>query len=141
MVIRVLAGLIATLLPLAVATAQGQDSTATSSNLSGSTLAGVYTESQATKGAQTYQKNCTGCHAPVAYSGLAFKRVWTGRSVYDLFNLIRTTMPNDNPGKLSRGQYAAIIAYVLRLNGQPPGARDLPDDDEPLKQIRIEIQR
>lgn len=105
-----------------------------------STLHGVYTASQAEKGAQTYRKNCTNCHAPAAYTGLVFKRVWTGRSAYDLFELIRTTMPNDKPGKLSRGQYAEILAYLLKLNGLPSGEKQLPSDDDALKQITIEVQ-
>ena len=103
------------------------------------TLEGVYSASQAEKGQQTYRKNCAACHAAAAYTGSAFRRLWTGRSVYDFFNLIRTTMPNDKPGKLGRGQYAEIMAYVLKLNGFPAGEDDLPDDDEPLKQIRIEM--
>ena len=47
-------------------------------------------------------------------------------------------MPTDNPGRLSRGQYADILAYLFRLNGFPAGARELPNDDEGLKKIRIE---
>ncbi len=115
----------------------GQDSGATTS----STLDSVFSATQAQKGAQTYKKNCTTCHAPSAYTGLAFRRVWSGRSIYDFFDLIRTTMPDDNPGKLSRDQYAEIMAYLLKLNGLPEGEKDLPSDDELLKQIRIEIPR
>jgi hypothetical protein len=104
-----------------------------------STLAGVFTADQAEKGAQTYRKNCTACHAPIAYTGLAFRRVWSGRSIYDFFDLIRTTMPNDSPGKLSRGQYAEIMAYLIKLNGLPTGEKELPDSDDELKAIRIEL--
>ena len=46
-------------------------------------------------------------------------------------------MPNDKPGKLSRGQYAEIVAYLLELNGFPAGKTPLPSDDEKLKQIQI----
>ncbi len=121
------------LLPASMA---AQDTLATTS----STLDSVFSASQADKGAQTYKKNCTACHAPAAYTGLRFKRVWSGRSVYDFFDLIRTTMPDDNPGKLSRGEYADIMAYLLKLNGLPTGEKDLPDDDERLKAIKIAIQ-
>jgi hypothetical protein len=31
-----------------------------------------------------------------------------------------STMPNDNPGKLSRDQYADIVAYLLQLTACPP---------------------
>lgn len=105
-----------------------------------STKSGVFTAEQAESGAKVYRKNCTSCHAPVGYTGLAFRRVWNGRSVFEFFDLIRTTMPNDEPGKLSRGEYAEIMAYLLKLNGLPSGEAKLPDDDEGLKKIRIEIQ-
>lgn len=103
-----------------------------------SSTTGVYSESQATKGTETHDKNCTGCHAPTSYSGIGFKRLWIGRTVFEFFDQIRRTMPNDNPGKLSKGQYAEITAYVLRLNGQPAGDKDLPEDEEALKHIKIE---
>ena len=38
-------------------------------------------------------------------------------------------MPDDNPGKLSRRQYADIVAYLLQLNGMPrTGPRSLSAD-------------
>ena len=103
------------------------------------TLDSVYTSDQAYKGQQVYREQCTACHAPTSYTGSPFRRIWGGRSVFDFFDLIRTTMPNDNPGKLSRGDYAAIMAYLLKLNGLPSGERQLPEEDEELKRIRIEV--
>jgi hypothetical protein len=47
-------------------------------------------------------------------------------------------MPNDRPGRLSRGQYAEIVAYLLQLNRLPPGDKALPSNDDALKRIRIE---
>lgn len=113
------------------------DSAAVDSSFVSSTT-GVYSEAQATKGAETHEKNCTGCHAPTSYSGIGFRRLWIGRTVFEFFDQIRRTMPNDNPGKLSKGQYAEITAYVLRLNGQPAGEKDLPEDEDALKHIKIE---
>ena len=37
------------------------------------------------------------------------------RSDLDLFEEIRTTMPTDAPGRLSRGQYADVVAYLQQL--------------------------
>jgi mono/diheme cytochrome c family protein len=101
---------------------------------------GVYTEAQAARGEATYRANCTSCHATSAYAGDAFVRAWEGRTAFDLFELIRTTMPNDNPGRLSREQYADIVAYMFKLNRLPPGDTPLPSDDEGLKQVRIETR-
>jgi cytochrome c5 len=100
----------------------------------------AYTEAQAARGETTYRANCTSCHATSAHTGDAFMRAWDSRTAFDLFELIRTTMPVDNPGRLSREQYADIVAYLFKLNRLPPGDRPLPADDEGLKQIRIEAK-
>jgi mono/diheme cytochrome c family protein len=105
-----------------------------------STLRGAYTEAQAAQGEATYRANCTSCHATSAYTGDAFVRAWDSRTAFDLFDLIRTTMPIDNPGRLSREQYADIVAYLFKLNRLPAGDRPLPADDEGLKQVRIEAK-
>jgi hypothetical protein len=57
--------------------------------------------------------------------------------VGDLFERIRTTMPLDNPGRLSRQQNADVIAFVLKANGWPAGATELASDAGTLRQIRI----
>ena len=101
---------------------------------------GAYTEAQAARGEATYRANCTSCHATSAYTGDAFVRAWDTRTAFDLFELIRTTMPIDNPGRLSREQYADIVAYLFKLNRLPAGDRPLPADDEGLKQVRIEAK-
>jgi mono/diheme cytochrome c family protein len=101
---------------------------------------GAYTEAQAARGEATYRANCTSCHATSAHSGDTFIRPWEGRTAFDLFELIRTTMPVDNPGRLSREQYADIVAYLFKLNRLPAGDRPLPADDEGLKQVRIEAK-
>jgi mono/diheme cytochrome c family protein len=106
-----------------------------------STRAGAYTAAQARRGADAYRKYCTECHVPAAVSGVAFQRAWAGRTVYDYYELIRTTMPNDNPGKLSRGQYADLVAYLLELSGMPTGEKPLPTDTAALRRIRIDVEQ
>jgi glycine/D-amino acid oxidase-like deaminating enzyme len=104
-----------------------------------SSLTGVYSPGQARKGAETYRKYCSVCHETGPHSGDAFRTTWAGRSAADLFDYLQTTMPNDNPGRLSRGQYADIVAYLLQLNGMPAGTRSLSADPKRLEQIRIAI--
>jgi mono/diheme cytochrome c family protein len=120
-----------------VAAAQAQNAPAPTPH---STLRGAYTEAQAARGEASYRANCTSCHAPGTHAGDAFIRGWDGRTAFDLFELIRTTMPLDNPGRLSREQYVDIVAYLFKLNRLPPGDRPLPADDEGLKQVRIEAK-
>jgi S-disulfanyl-L-cysteine oxidoreductase SoxD len=103
-----------------------------------STLKGVFTDPQATRGDNLHRTACGTCHNAGAYSGVSFQNTWIGRTVFDLFDRIKTTMPSDNPGVLSRQQYADITAYVLKLNGFPSGSGELSTEDEPLKHIRID---
>lgn len=96
-----------------------------------------YTDRQARRGQQVYQRNCLECHTAAAYTGIAFRRAWAGRSPFELWDMIRTTMPQDNPGRLSAGEYADIVAYMLRLNGYPAGEEELPSDAGRLQALRI----
>jgi mono/diheme cytochrome c family protein len=102
-----------------------------------SSLTGVYTQAQAGKGAETYTRYCSACHTPAAHSGEAFQSTWGGRTAFELFDYLRTTMPDDNPGRLSRGQYTDIVAYLLQQNGMPAGQRRLNPDPAQLERIRI----
>ena len=100
--------------------------------------ASAYTATQAARGEAEFARTCAGCHVPSQFSGPSFMRSWSGRSAYDLFSLIRTTMPFDNPGQLSREAYADVVAFLLRVNGYAPGPRELPAEDEALRGIRLE---
>ena len=102
---------------------------------------GVYTEEQAKRGQSLYSKNCVECHSASAYTGSAFRRAWGSRPVFELWEQIRTTMPEDNPGGLSHVEYADIVAYLLKLNKLPTGPVDLPGDADKLKTIMIRALR
>jgi hypothetical protein len=57
----------------------------------------------------------------------------------DLYEIIRGTMPLDNPGGLSDQEYIDVVAYMLQLNGVPAGRTPLPADAAALKELRIEV--
>jgi mono/diheme cytochrome c family protein len=94
-----------------------------------------------------YLQECAACHGrdleavtefgapPLA--GDQFLKRWQGKTVRALFELTRATMPLDSPGRLSRRQYADIIAHVLKANGFSAGDRELPDDNDMLQSIVI----
>ena len=97
------------------------------------TWSGIYTAEQAERGAAIYGKECAPCHgaslsgveqAP-ALAGDQFNSTWEGQSLADLFDRMRTTMPQTNPGSLSRAQNADILAFILRSGGFPAGERPL----------------
>jgi len=110
---------------------------------------GVYTAEQAKRGETAYLQACASCHGPALDGGDmtpplvggAFTSNWNDLTVGDLFDRIRTTMPLDAPGRLSRPQTADVIAFVLKANGWPAGTTELAPNPPVLKQIRIEATR
>lgn len=100
-------------------------------------LDSVFTEAQAERGRSLYRKSCAGCHASGFFKGDPFRLVWSGQPASGFFELIRTRMPMDNPASLDPAEYAAIVAYILELNGYPAGERELPDAREELDAILI----
>jgi len=74
-------------------------------------------------------------------TGSGFISNWNGLTVGDLFERIRLTMPQDDPGRLSRQQDADIVAYVLNVNKYPQGKAELPLESEMLKQIRFDAPK
>ncbi len=121
---------------LLAATARAQD-TAAAAPAERPTTSGVYTEAQAARGEGAYKTSCQSCHAKSEYTGDKFKVAWVSKTAYDIFDVIRTQMPEDNPGSLERAQYVDIVAYIFSLNAFPAGTADMPGEDAALKQIRI----
>lgn len=104
-----------------------------------STLDGVYTPEQAERGRTTYVRVCAACHALDWYQGDQIA-AWTGAPVYNLFEVIRTSMPKDNPGSLKRREYVDMLAYILALNGMPPGSEELPVGSSRLRRILFQMK-
>jgi hypothetical protein len=108
---------------------------------------GVYTLDQAKRGALK-SGLCTQCHGDNFEGGPApqlggadFLARWDGRTLGDLFELMRLTMPDDDPGSLPREQYADLVAYILAVNRFPVGSAEIGTQLEPLKLIRIDASR
>ena len=78
-----------------------------------STLDGVYTDEQATRGEQLMWDICAEGHFDEDYQGPFFED-WVGSSVWGLFDSIWSTMPEDNPGGLPLTDYADAIATFER---------------------------
>jgi hypothetical protein len=100
---------------------------------------GVYTDDQATRGGDTFNKSCMGCHdLKGEFSGDAFMNMWKGQSAFDIYDKMRTEMPMDNPGSLSQKSYVDVLAFLFKTNSFPSGKADLEANDQTLKQIKIE---
>jgi mono/diheme cytochrome c family protein len=110
---------------------------------------GVYTQEQAERGHSLYTRHCTSCHGdelaggdvPPPLAGSGFLANWNGLTVGDLFERIRRSMPQDDPGRLSRQQNADVVAFIFSFNKFPAGKTELPHVTELLKQIRIEATK
>ncbi len=109
---------------------------------------GVYTDAQASRGERTYGRVCEPCHGadlsgdPVmeipALSLDSFMTSWNGKSVKDLVETVKRSMPKDKPGSLGTGAYIDVVAYLLQANKFPSGDRELPRTPEQLESIVIE---
>jgi hypothetical protein len=73
--------------------------------------------------------------------GKAFIEEWSEKSVNDLYDRIRTTMPADAPGTLPRQVNADLTAFILNANGFPPDKEELKPDPEAMKLIKIGVPK
>jgi mono/diheme cytochrome c family protein len=111
-----------------------------------SSWSGVFTSAQADRGKTLFMDNCAKCHgetlagdeAAPQLAGPQFLSNWNGETAADLVERIRTTMPADDPGKLSRPSATDVAAFILSSNGMPAGAAELPRDQPVQAQIRID---
>jgi mono/diheme cytochrome c family protein len=100
----------------------------------------VFTEEQAKRGEPLYTQHCSSCHGPDLAGGEMapglvggdFSSNWNDLTLGQLFDRIRTSMPQNNPGSLSRQQNADILAFVLNKGGAPAGTTELPTQSEVL---------
>lgn len=87
-------------------------------------------------GGQWFRSVCVECHAD-NLSDADFRAKWNGRSAYALFDRMRNSMPDSDPGSLTPETYAALTAYLLKLNGVPLGAAVLAPDSTALAPIKL----
>jgi S-disulfanyl-L-cysteine oxidoreductase SoxD len=99
----------------------------------------IYTDSQATAGQAVWAKNCAECHETKDVTGADFRTKWVGQPLFTLYEQIRTTMPDGNPGSLPVEHYAATMAYILKLNGLPAGTSPLESDSAALSAVKLEL--
>jgi S-disulfanyl-L-cysteine oxidoreductase SoxD len=110
---------------------------------------GIYTPEQADRGAGVYSQRCGACHgaalngtgeAPPLIGG-EFISHWDTMTVGDLFDRVRTTMPQNDPQSLTRDEYADVLAFLLKTNGFPAGGQALDKRSEVLATINITAQK
>mgnify|MGYP003338935112 FL=1 len=110
---------------------------------------GVYTEDQAKRGEPLYAEKCSSCHGPdmnggemaPGLTGGEFQANWNDLTLGDLFERMRISMPQNNPGSLSRQQNADILAAMLKKGNYPTGKTELPTQTEMLNQYKFTSQK
>ena len=103
-----------------------------------SVKAGVYTAAQAERGVTVFRSKCASCHAPNRFTDDFFYTSFAGKPLWEMFDVISDSMPEDNPGSLKKEEYADVIAYLLQLNKFPAGDTELPIDKDALSAIVFE---
>ena len=111
-----------------------------------SAQSGLFTAEQARRGEAAYNKNCATCHGPelrpadrevTPLIDRAFKSGWVGKTVAEMFEVTRDTMPPEEKNSLGDQVYLDIIAYILQFNKIPAGGLELKPDMSLLRQTVI----
>src|ERR1700687_2018255 len=93
---------------------------------------GVYSDAQAKRGQALYKERCASCHGEALrgdsgppLTGDEFIAVWGSQPLSDLVGKILTTMPANDPGKLTRQQSTDLVGHILQVGKFPAGQADL----------------
>lgn len=106
------------------------------------TPSGVYTTAQAAEGEQIYGERCVMCHGAQlqgtyeipALTG-KFAANWARKPVGGLYDYLGRAMPQFAPGSMTPDETAKVLAFLLKANGMPAGARPLPADSRALQRM------
>jgi cytochrome c len=109
---------------------------------------GAFTAVQAERGERDYGRACERCHGAdlggdasnevPALAGDHFLEQWNGRTVKELFDVIKRSMPADAADSLTTRAYVDIVAYLLSANQFAGGTEELPRIPERLQEWVIE---
>jgi mono/diheme cytochrome c family protein len=139
-----IAVLVTALTTVTVAFAGIQDAASAAPTAARSVWDGVFTEAQAARGQERYRTFCATCHAEdllgangPAVVGQEFLDRWNGTTVLDMVQTIRQSMPLEAPDSLGVPAYVDIVSFLLKSNGGPAGAAELPTDDTALRQVLV----
>ncbi len=105
--------------------------------------AGVFTKEQVELGSALYTTHCIACHGRdlrgteggTALIGDRFVTNWKEKTLAELFELTKTTMPKNNPHSLDDESYTSLLAFILDASEFPSGKIALSSDKEELQNI------
>ncbi len=114
-------------------------------NITTTALDGVYQLEQIDKVADLYTSDCASCHGNdlrgteggTALIGSAFHRKWEEKTLAELFEYTKLTMPLSNPASYDDQTYTDLVAYMLHFNRYPEGEKALPANLKDLEKIKL----
>jgi hypothetical protein len=102
-----------------------------------STLDGIYTNEQASRGKTVYANSCKSCHSATTHTGALFAQWWKDKPLSELFNFVLTRMPKNDPGSLPPEDVGDVVAYLLKMNALPTGPEEFWPIADSLKKYRV----
>ena len=99
----------------------------------------IYSKQQAKMGESLYKDNCLICHDKKYFRPVF--RAWEDQSLHTFYLVMSSSMPESNPGSLSRQEYIDILAYILSLNRYSSGKEALLPSTEILSNITISARK
>jgi hypothetical protein len=105
---------------------------------------GVFSPAQVERGKKGYESLCRRCHGETlgggedspAVAGKDFLDLWYGKSIGELVEYTRETMPTDG-AQITRRQSTDITVFILAFNDFPVGKAELEPDQKVMEQILI----
>lgn len=105
----------------------------------------TFTAAQASEGKAAYAQQCASCHGRTlsggefasALNGAHFSQDWGGKPAEALYTFVRTRMPPAKAGSLSPRTTAALLAYLVEVNGGAAGHAPLPPDPRALAAMTL----
>jgi mono/diheme cytochrome c family protein len=100
----------------------------------------------AVQGSVVYSTKCASCHGAAleggggpALKGPEFKSLAASQSLdgQALLKIVTETMPQAEPGSLTKDQYFQVVAFILAQNGHPAGSAPLSANGAQLKSIDL----
>ena len=105
---------------------------------------GVYSGAQATRGQAIFKDKCAACHGEMLeglvgppLAGDEFLKAWANQPLSELVSKIEKTMPQTEPGTLTRAQAIDLVAHILQTGKFPAGQAALPEGEDALKQVTL----
>jgi S-disulfanyl-L-cysteine oxidoreductase SoxD len=99
---------------------------------------GVFSAAQVTRGERSFVWECMDCHEVAEFTiARGYLEQMHGSTVWEIYDYVWRTMPEDRPSWLRPETYADILAYLFDAYGLPAGDTDLPTDRETLESIVV----